>query len=203
MAKNWWENLVTQGYNPPVEPGIDLYEPFHTLITALQGGTIVGESFGGFGARIDVKTDTGITEYYQHLDTIWSGLKVGSKVEVGQALGLSGGQLKGGTRPNDPKNSSGPHIEFGAIQGGKYIDPSVLVAAGPQAPPKPSDGSWLDSLLGGLGAGAGASAGSAASAAGAGAGGLAAIPGEIGDWAGRQAIALFVAAVVLFVLFRE
>lgn len=210
----WWQNPVTQGFNPPIEPGVDIGTPFHSLITALAPGTVISESFGGFGARIDIKTSKGITEYYQHLDTILSGLKVGSKVELGQALGLSGGQLSGGSRPNSPANSSGPHVEFGAYSGDKtpldpYLaEPSLLAKLLPTLNGGPA-------LPGGFDQFGHADPGAFDPTFGV-AGAIAGIPTTIGhgladffvvaeqdiaEWLKRQSVAFFVAAIVLLVLF--
>jgi len=131
MAAPWWKDPVTQGYNPPVEPGEDIGTPFHTPVTALLPGTVVGVSFGGYGARVDVMTAAGDV-YYQHLDTIATGIRKGASVTAGQDLGLSGGQLYGGNLPNSPLNSTGAHIEVGEIVGGKPVDPSQLIAGGPR-----------------------------------------------------------------------
>jgi len=212
---NWWTYPVTQGFNPPIEPGVDIGTPFHALITALAPGTVISESFGGFGARIDIKTSKGITEYYQHLDTLISGLKVGSKVELGQALGLSGGQLSGGSRPNSPANSSGPHVEFGAYSGDRTpIDPYIAEPAllakllpafkgGPRVPggfdqfghvPVPDP---FDPTFGVAGAIAGIP-----TAVGHGlADFFVTSEANVSEWLKRQSVAFFVAAVVLLVLF--
>lgn len=127
---SWWQDAITQAFNPPVEPGIDVGTPFHTPITALAPGKVISETFGGFGARVDVQTGPTTVEYYQHLDTIAGGLNVGSLVQAGQQLGLSGGQLSGGSRPNSSANSSGPHVEFGVINSGKPVDPAAVLSAG-------------------------------------------------------------------------
>jgi len=130
----WWSDLITQGFNPPVEPGIDVGTPFHTPITALAPGTVLSETFGGFGQRIDIQAVSGVTEYYQHMDTIDPAVKVGSHVSVGELLGLSGGQLQGGSSPNSPANSSGPHVEFGILSSsGQPIDPTAVLKRGPSA----------------------------------------------------------------------
>lgn len=146
---SWWQDLISQAFNPPVEPGIDVGTPFHTPITALAPGTVVSETSGGYGQRIDIKTISGVTEYYQHLDTIDPAIKVGSHISVGELLGLSGGQLQGGSSPNNPANSTGPHVEFGIIgSGGQPIDPTAVLKRGPSAG---GSATAVDSLLSGGG----------------------------------------------------
>lgn len=130
-ATPWWQDPVTQGYNPPVEPGQDIGTPYHTPVTALLPGTVAGVSYGGFGARVDVLTAQGDV-YYQHLDTVATGVRKGAAVTAGEDIGLSGGQLFGGQLPNSPLNSTGPHIEVGQVIGGQPVNPGALIAAGPQ-----------------------------------------------------------------------
>jgi len=132
MAQPWWKDVITQAFNPPVEPGQDIGTPYGTDVTALQSGTVKSLSYGGFGERIDITTGPSTVEYYQHLDQIAPGLHAGSQVTAGELLGESGGQLYGGMHPNSRLNSSGPHIEVGELVGGQPVDPSQLIAAGPQ-----------------------------------------------------------------------
>ena len=129
---NWWQDVVTQAFNPPVEPGQDIGTPFGTPVTALPAGTVKSISSGGFGERIDLNTGPSTVTYYQHLDQIAPGLAAGSQITAGQLLGDSGGQLYGGMSPNSPANSTGPHIEVGQLVGGQPVNPSALIAAGPQ-----------------------------------------------------------------------
>jgi murein DD-endopeptidase MepM/ murein hydrolase activator NlpD len=140
MATPWWQMPISQAFNPPVEPGQDIATPFHTPITDLVPGVVKSMGYGPWGGRIDVmQTGAGggnIVEYYQHLDEIAPGLKVGSFVTAGQFLGSSGGQLAGGEHPvqNAPDftYSTGPHIEVGMTRDGQAVDPSALIAGGPQ-----------------------------------------------------------------------
>lgn len=127
----WWQDPVTQKYNPPVEPGEDIGTPFHTPITALLPGSVAGISYGGYGARVDVATAQGDV-YYQHLDTVATGIRKGASVTAGEDIGLSGGQLWGGSLPNSPLNSTGPHVEVGVVYAGRSQDPSTLIGMGPQ-----------------------------------------------------------------------
>ncbi len=157
---SWWQDPITQAFNPPVEPGEDIGTPFHTPVTALAPGRVQSVSTGGYGARVDIALGSGggIVEYYQHLDQVAPGLNVGSQVTAGQLLGLSGGQLSGGNLPNSPYNSTGPHIEVGLFgPAGQAIDPRVAIAGGPQAAPgigsgalSGNPGDWLLGIVTGL-----------------------------------------------------
>jgi len=130
---------VSQTFNPPVEPGMDIATPFHTPITDLLPGVVRSMGYGPWGGRIDINTTdpasgAPIVEYYQHLDEIAPGLAVGSVVTAGQMLGLSGGQLEGGEHPNSPPYSTGPHVEVGLIDSaGQPMNPSETIAGGPVA----------------------------------------------------------------------
>jgi len=132
MAQPWWKDVITQAFNPPVEMGQDIGTPYGTPVTALQGGTVSAMTSGGFGERIDINAGGSTVEYYQHLDSFAPGLHVGSQVTAGELLGESGGQLAGGQHPNSPLDSTGPHIEVGETIGGRPVNPSQLIAAGPQ-----------------------------------------------------------------------
>lgn len=128
----WWKDVITQAFNPPVEMGEDIGTPYGTPVTALQGGTVSAMTSGGFGDRIDINAGGSTVEYYQHLDAFAPGLHVGSQITAGELLGSSGGQLTGGQHPNSPLDSTGPHIEVGETIGGRAVNPSELIAAGPQ-----------------------------------------------------------------------
>lgn len=129
MANQWaWLDLgnVTQRYGQNGETGIDIGTPFHTPITSLTNGTIVGrqDQYGGGGivsvqSKIAYPTGSGgytdevDSVYYQHLDMIYAQWKPGVTIHIGDVIGLSGGQLTGGNNPSQSKYSNGPHTEVG------------------------------------------------------------------------------------------
>jgi murein DD-endopeptidase MepM/ murein hydrolase activator NlpD len=132
----WWQDQVTVPFGPPGEMGVDFGTPFHTPVTSLLGGTVTAAGAHPWGEEVQIDTGHGVTEYMRHLDTIE--VKVGDKVSAYQEVGLSGGQLSGGSNPvqNPPGTqmySSGPHTEYGLMgAGGSPINPgSVLAAADP------------------------------------------------------------------------
>jgi len=106
-----------QSYQGSTEHGQDLNEPFHTNIFTPLGGVVTDTSYHGWGGQVGILTQVPglgkVVEYIQHLDVIDPNVKVGSPIAAGQSVGLSGGQLSGGSHPNLPQYSSGPHIEFG------------------------------------------------------------------------------------------
>ena len=106
-----------QSYMGSTEHGQDINEPFHTTIFTPLGGVVTDASYHGWGGQVGILTQVPglgkVVEYIQHLDVINSNVKVGQPIAAGQSVGLSGGQLSGGSHPNLPQYSSGPHIEFG------------------------------------------------------------------------------------------
>jgi hypothetical protein len=107
---------ITQPYGVHGETGIDIGTPMHTAINALVGGVVVGSGYYGGGGVVATETTiAGKTAvvYYQHLDLISSNIQLGQRVNAGDYLGLSGGQLAGGYHPSSTRYSNGPHTEIG------------------------------------------------------------------------------------------
>lgn len=116
MATPWYNYGITESYTNNVEWGNDIGVPLHTPITNLYGGYVTDARCGlGWGCQVGIQTNVpgygNLIEYFQHLDT--TAVQVGQYVTPGQLVGLSGGQTSGGYNPNNPKYSSGPHVEFG------------------------------------------------------------------------------------------
>lgn len=124
--------------------GIDLPLNLDTPIGNIMSGTVVGDFYAPWGGQVDVESVVNgvntVTEYL-HLDQIKVAL--GQTVQVGTLIGLSGGQLSGGSHPATSQFSTGPHIKFsefvGATQAqinagqwGQAIDPSQLLASASQ-----------------------------------------------------------------------
>jgi len=130
---SWYDTVITMVFGQAGETGTDFATPLDTPITALQGGTVTRADINPWGGEVQVLTTLPgigqVTEYYRHLDLIQPDLHVGDIVAPGQQVGLSGGQLVGGTNVADPLYSSGPHTEFGIIQNGTFLDPTGLIAA--------------------------------------------------------------------------
>lgn len=129
-------------YNGPdtdtPHPGIDIETPFHTVLTAPPdvGGTIEHASFQPWGGDVWFKPDNGnpIIDYV-HLDEIQ--VKEGEHIGPGQQIGLSGGQLEGGSHPiTDLRYSTGPHTYLLYLT--KYWDtgtPKGTIPYGPDITP--------------------------------------------------------------------
>ncbi len=115
MPGHWYDYPVTQGYNPPKEYGNDIGTPFHTSITELYGGTVFIADYKPWGGEVGVRVNVPgvgiVNEYYQHFDIV--NVHPGQQIKAGDLLGLSGGQLSGGSHPTTSQYSSGPHMEYG------------------------------------------------------------------------------------------
>jgi murein DD-endopeptidase MepM/ murein hydrolase activator NlpD len=153
-AEAWpWLNLanMTQHYGWNYygatrvwEDGIDLGMPLHTPITSLTNGTVLDTGYYGGGGVVSVRSSgipgRGVASvYYQHLDTI--DVQPGAVVHIGDRLGLSGGQLRGGYHPVTCC-STGPHLEVG-INNGTAGARSLWRSLGAPIDPLP----WLQELV--------------------------------------------------------
>ena len=107
---------ITQLFGANGETGIDIGTNYHTPITSLTAGQVLGVGYYDGGGVVSVACDVNGQKaaiYYQHFDTIDAAIIPGAAVKAGQALGLSGGQLRGGSHPSSPRYSNGPHMEVG------------------------------------------------------------------------------------------
>lgn len=142
---------ITQFFGTNGETGVDIGTPFHTPITSMFEGQVLGAGYYGGGGVVSVSTSLNgapAAWYVQHLDEIDSAIHVGETVHVGQVLGLSGGQLSGGSHPSTRQFSSGPHTEtgFNPPYGGMWnpnnwgpnVNPIPALTAALSAPGAPS-----------------------------------------------------------------
>lgn len=118
-AQLWpWLVYLNNGNNQQFgqngETGCDLAMPVHTPITSLTSGVVLGAGYYGGGGVVSIRSyvsGRNRAVYYQHLDLVQ--VAPGDRVTIGQQIGLSGGQLSGGTHPSTAQFSTGPHIEVG------------------------------------------------------------------------------------------
>jgi hypothetical protein len=105
-----------QGFTYPVQ-GEDIETPFNTPITTPFAGTITAAYYDQGGGQVIEKVDdpsqTRNIPYFwvAHLDQIFASL--GTHINAGTTLGLSGGQNTGGQHPAIKSESSGSHTEYG------------------------------------------------------------------------------------------
>ena len=93
--------------------GTDMCAPSGTAVVAARSGTVVGASYGwngGYGNIISINHG-GSTTRYAHLSSI--GVSAGQQVGAGQYIGASGSTGR----------STGPHLHFEAIVGGRFTAP--------------------------------------------------------------------------------
>jgi murein DD-endopeptidase MepM/ murein hydrolase activator NlpD len=115
----WLNAPVTQAYGGAatgvVNNGLDLGTAFHTPIGSIVSGTVQSATYSPeIGGQVMVAfQQAGQTLYaaYVHLDEI--AVSVGQQVNVGTLIGLSGGQLSGGSHNAKYPYSTGPHTLFG------------------------------------------------------------------------------------------
>lgn len=125
----WYSYPITHGYYPKYlsdvfdtpHQAIDLAMPQDTPITAFKPGQVVQADYAIWngqpgGGEVFIKPDDGSTEYYfYHLDNIE--VKKGQHLNLGQEVGLSGGQNSGGSHPTSPMWSTGPHLHVAYFTG--------------------------------------------------------------------------------------
>lgn len=146
----WYDFAVSQSYNGSSEHGVDVATPLHTPITNIYAGKVVQAQYGGAGGIVGVLVNVpglgSVIEYFLHLDSI--DVKVGQQLNVGDRVGLSGGELAGtpgGMHPAAPQFSTGPHTEFGFFHGTpfasadagnpiKYLHPGSSTSGGTPVP---------------------------------------------------------------------
>ncbi|MEO1815338.1 MAG: peptidoglycan DD-metalloendopeptidase family protein [Acetobacterium sp.] len=107
--------------------GIDIGVPEGTPVGAAGSGTVVQAGWnGGYGYSVMIDHGNGLESLYGHLSEVL--VSVGDLVTKLQTIGLSG----------NTGNSTGPHLHFGLMQDGVWIDPSALfgLATGTNRVPK-------------------------------------------------------------------
>lgn len=105
ISKHW------DGQN---ELGVDIQMPMGTEITSLTYGRVLNSFYFGGGGVVVVQSVLPkygtVAFYYQHLDM--NTVAIGDIVHIGDIIGYSGGQLKGGHHPATCC-STGAHMEIG------------------------------------------------------------------------------------------
>ncbi len=92
--------------------GVDWATPTGTPVVASCGGTVAKAGWGsGYGYVVYINHEDGRQTRYAHLSKVQ--VKVGQKVKQGQQIALSG----------NTGVSSGPHVHFEMLIGGKQVNP--------------------------------------------------------------------------------
>lgn len=148
----WLRTSLGQGFTLPQggsHDGRDIQTPSHTPLTSLVPGVVTPHTgWYPWGGEVDVRTAGGVTETFAHLDAI--AVHPGDVVNIGQVIGLSGGE-------NLPAQySNGPHTHFSLFGGApwdnsKAIDPTGLLQAFQGSGPSGPGGTVAGSAWGSLG----------------------------------------------------
>jgi len=101
---------------PSKAPGIDLACPMRTDVLAWAAGKVIRSRWSAKGGRsLWIDHGHGFKTYYAHLNCAY--VLEGEAVKVGQKIGESG----------NTGNSTGPHLHFSVVRGGRYVDPEKLL----------------------------------------------------------------------------
>jgi murein DD-endopeptidase MepM/ murein hydrolase activator NlpD len=98
--------------------GTDFAAPTGTPVFAVMSGTVESAApLGGYGNQVLVRHGDGTETRYGHLSVI--GVRPGQAVTIGQQIGVVG----------STGVSTGPHLHFEVITGGRPVDPEPWLAA--------------------------------------------------------------------------
>lgn len=108
---------ISQNYHPG-HPALDLRAEMGSEVVSMQSGTVslVEYSAFGYGHRVEVMHEAGVTTLYAHLGEM--NATVGEYVSAGESLGQIG--MTGMT--------TGPHLHFEIRQNGSTINPLPVIA---------------------------------------------------------------------------
>lgn len=106
--------------------GVDYGAPMGTAVWAVGDGVVVRAGpAGGYGNMVAIRHPNGLETRYAHLRAFGSGIHAGKHVQQKQVIGFVG----------STGLSTGPHLHFEVLRGGKWMNP--LAVALPPAPPIP------------------------------------------------------------------
>ena len=92
--------------------GLDIAGNMGDPVAAADGGVVIMAGwYGGAGKTVQIQHDDGTVTQYSHLS--WWDCNVGDTVAQGQTIGNVG----------STGNSTGPHLHFGVMVNGSYVDP--------------------------------------------------------------------------------
>ncbi|MCX7757607.1 MAG: M23 family metallopeptidase [candidate division WOR-3 bacterium] len=104
--------------------GVDYVAPEGTPVSAIGDGVIsfIGWK-GGYGRFIEIRHKGNFTSRYGHLRAFARGLKIGTRVSIGQVIGYLG----------STGLTTGPHLHFELLRNGKWVNPLRVII--PRADP--------------------------------------------------------------------
>ena len=108
------------GYNK-MHKGIDFAAPRGTPIYAAGDGTIErAGKFSSYGNYVRIRHRAGLETAYAHMQGFHSGVHAGTRVKQGQVIGYVG----------TTGRSTGPHLHYEILIGGKQVNPASVKLAG-------------------------------------------------------------------------
>lgn len=109
---------ITSYYGPRTDPytgyheGVDIGASTGTPVRAMGNAQVLSAGWnGGYGNCVVISLGNGMQAYYGHLSSI--SVSAGQTVNQGDIVGEVG----------STGNSTGPHLHFGVISGGGFVDP--------------------------------------------------------------------------------
>jgi murein DD-endopeptidase MepM/ murein hydrolase activator NlpD len=101
--------------------GIDFAAPRGTPIYAAGDGTIEkAGKFSSYGNYVRIRHRAGLETAYAHMQGFHAGIRPGSRVKQGQVIGYVG----------TTGRSTGPHLHYEILIGGKQVNPAGVKLAG-------------------------------------------------------------------------
>lgn len=108
------------GYSK-MHKGVDFAAPRGTPVFAAGDGVVEKAGpFSSYGNYIKIRHSGGYRTAYAHLNGYAKGMRAGKRVKQGDVIGYVG----------TTGRSTGPHLHYEVIQGGKQVNPSNLQMAG-------------------------------------------------------------------------
>lgn len=115
---------VSSGFGPRVNGGvgkfhngIDLYTRTPTPIYAAAGGVVeTAAPVNGYGQMILINHGRGVKTRYAHLSSYSPGIRVGARVDAGEAIGLTG----------STGNATAVHLHYEIIADGVAMNPLLV-----------------------------------------------------------------------------
>ena len=107
--------------------GVDLAAPVGAPVYATAAGVVASVGFDGpCGNRVQIDHPHGMSSVYCHLSRYAAGLHAGEHVEQRQLIAYVG----------QTGRVTGPHLHFGMLRGGVFIDPMTLRLDGVRVVPR-------------------------------------------------------------------
>jgi len=106
--------------------GVDFGAAIGTRVMAVAAGVVEAVGIAGDAGRmVKIRHSGGYETVYLHLSGYAAGIHPGARVEQGELIGYSG----------QSGDATGPHLHFGIIKNGTYVNPLTELAKMPKGDP--------------------------------------------------------------------